>query len=524
MTINLKSIVSKQIPEFAREDYPLFVAFIEAYYEYMDKKSFTVGASGPTYSGGNQQRNLETIRDIDQTLDEYIQFFKNELDVFGDNYEFINQKLLLRKVKQLFVAKGVEASYKFLFKLLYNKVAEISYPWDSVLKASDGKWRQEMSVFVDVSAGSPSVLVGNRISIKGTNVSIKVFIERIKHIRANIYEVFINKNYYGNIQIGNTINYQGVTGTIIPTTVSYTVTQPSTGYSIGDLITGTTVSNGVSITQLLKVTKVDQNGGIVNLATIRYGCGYDSSFYLLQSNEPIVATSSLEITKNSTLQYSLPNDSIVEKYDDFGYVMNPNYVEIAHTDPSYVGTVIQQFFEESVSGQGNNPDYLLIRFDIGAVAKYQGYYISNDGFLDDDIFLQDSYRWQKYSYLITVDEKLEKYKALIKSYLHPAGTALFGEYQIQNTYEPGITADLELGEWRGKATLATINKLISGNDFAYPSDLGGKIRIEPYDEENYMIPEEYYNPPETITFYGDGRNNLTSTVTVTDSSPIITGP
>jgi hypothetical protein len=524
MSINLKSIVSRQIPEFAREDYPLFVAFIEAYYEYMDKKTFTVGASGPTYLGGNQQRNLEIVRDIDQTLDEYIQFFKNELDVFGENYEFINQKLLLRKVKQLFVAKGVESSYKFLFKLLYNKVAEISYPWDSVLKASDGKWQQEMSIFVDVSSGSASDLVGNRISIKGTNISIKVFIERIRYVRGNIYEIFINKNYYGNIEVGYTILYGTFAGTIIPTTVSYTVTQASTGYKIGDLITGTTVSNGITITQLLKVTKVDANGGVVNLTTINFGCGYDSNFYLLESNEPIIATSLLTIDKNSTRQYSLPNDSTVDKYADFGYLLNPNYVEIPYGDATYSGTLLQQFYEESVSGQGNNPNYLLIRFDIGAVAKYQGHYNSNDGFLDDDIVIQDSYRWQKYSYLIIVDEKLDKYKALIKSYLHPAGTALFGEYQIQNTYAPGVTASIELDQWRGKATFRTINKSIT-NEYVYASDLGGRIRIEPYDAEDYMIADEYYNPPVNIPFFGDGRNNLTSTnLTVSDSSPIITGP
>ena len=69
MTIDLKNIVSRQIPEFAREDYPLFVAFVEAYYDYL---------------GQQEKRNLADIRDIDQTLDEYIQFFKSELDVFGE--------------------------------------------------------------------------------------------------------------------------------------------------------------------------------------------------------------------------------------------------------------------------------------------------------------------------------------------------------------------------------------------------------------------------------------------------------
>ena len=302
MAINLKSVVSKQIPEFAREDYPLFVAFVEAYYEYMDKKTFTVGASGPTYLGGNEQRNLENIRDIDQTLDEYVQFFKNELDIFGANYEFINQKLLLRKVKELFVAKGVESSYKFLLKLLFNKTAEISYPWDSVLKASDGKWQQEMSIFVDMSAGSAAALPGNRINIVGQNIVIKVYVDRVKYIRGNIYEIFIDKNYYGNIEVGYTIAFNGIAGTIIPTTISNYITQKGTGYKVGDLITGTTVSNGVSITQLLKVTKVDSNGGVLNIVTVRFGCGYETGFYLLQSNEAIVSNSLLTIDKNTTRQ------------------------------------------------------------------------------------------------------------------------------------------------------------------------------------------------------------------------------
>lgn len=520
MTINLKSIVSKQIPEFAREDYPLFVAFIEAYYEYMDKKTFTVGASGPTYLGGNQQRNLEIIRDIDQTLDEYVQFFKNELDIFGANYEFINQRLFLRKVKELFVAKGVESSYKFLLKLLFNKTAEVSYPWDSVLKASDGKWQQEMSIFVDISSGSAISLPGNRINVVGQNVIIKVYVDRVKYIRGNIYEIFIDKNYYGDIQVGYTISWDGIAGTIIPTTVSYHIAQKSTGYKVGDLITGTTVSNGLSITQLLKVTKVDANGGVVNITTVRYGCGYEAGFYLLQSNGVITSNSLLTIDKNSTRQYSIPNDSTVSQYSDFGYLLSPNYSAVEYNDPSYAGTLLQQFYEESISGQGANPDYLLIRFDIGAVAKYQGHYNSNDGFLDDDIYIQDSYRWQKYSYLITIDENLEKYKSLIKSYLHPAGIALFGEYQIQNTLVTGLTATQELLQWRSKATFVTINKSISSEN-VYTSDIGGSIRIEPYDAEAYFASEELYNPPVIIPFFGDGRNNLQSSVTITDAAPSI---
>ena len=486
MSIPLKSIVSRQIPEFAREDYPLFVAFMEAYYEYLDQY---------------EKRDLESVRDLDNTLDSYIQFFKNELDIFGDNYQFINQRFLLRKVKQVFVAKGVESSYKFLLKILFNKDSEITYPWDSVLRASDGQWNQEMSIFINNVTGDPTVLSGDRISIVGPNLTIKVYVERVAKISDTVYEVFINKNYYGDIKVGYTISYNGITGTIIPTTVSYTIAQGGTGYKVGQIIKGTTISNGVPISQLLKVTKVDSHGAVQNLTTIQFGYGYDTNFYLLKSNATVNPSSLISITRDGTQQFTISNDSTIDTYSDYGYVLSPDYVDYTFTDPTYAATFLQQFYDESQSGQGTNPAYLLVRFDIGAVAKYQGYYSSNQGFLDDDIVIQDSFRWQKYSYLIRINERLTDYKALLKSYVHPAGVALFGEFQIQNTYAPGISASLELGQWTSKATFTTINKNII-NDFLFPVDKGGIISLDPYDGEKYFDPTTRYNPPVVETFTG----------------------
>lgn len=509
MAVNLSTYVTKQLPEFVRSDYPLFVEFIQAYYEYLNQY---------------EKRNLTELRDVDQTLDSFIQYFKKELDVLGESYPYIDQRLFLRKAKQLFVAKGTETAYKFLFKVLYNKPSEISYPWDSVLKASDGKWNQEMSIFVDMTNGSAEDLVSQRIDIIGNNITIKVFVPRIKFIRNNIYEIFIDKNYFGTILPEYTIKFGTITGNIVPTTVKANIVRPGIGFRVGELIEGITVSGGDTITQLLKVTKVNSTGGITGVATIRFGAGYQSDFFLLKSKTTLdVSGSSISIDKNLTQQYSIPDDTFIEEYKEYGYMLNPDYFTDIFGQATYVGTVIRQFYEETNIGENEATNFALIKFDIGAVAKYQGHYVTNDGFLDDDIFLQDSRYYQKYSYLITVDEKLESYKALAKAYIHPAGTAIFGEYQIQNTFTSGINGTIELGEWQSAATFTTINTTVGTNTIAYPSDGGGKIRIDPYDE-SYSDIDEYFNPPVTYTFYGDGRNVLGSTTTVSDSSPTITGP
>jgi hypothetical protein len=513
MLVNLKSVVSKQIPEFIRADYPLFVEFIEAYYEYLSAKSFT--SASKTYLGGNQQRNLEQLRDLDDTLDEFIQYFKNELDVFGDNYEFIDRAFFLRKAKQVFTAKGTEASYKFLFKILYNKDAQIAYPWDQVLKASDGKWQQEMSIFVDIATGNAFNLVGNRINLNGPNLAIKVFVTRVELYSGTVYQLFIDKNYYGTIQTGYTINDDGITGTIIPTTVKYEILNKGTGFKVGTFFETTTIADGKTITQKLKVTGVDTNGGITGLTTIQFGAGYTLDFFSTKNVSDVISDSSITIDKDSTRQFSIPDSTLIDKYVDYGYLISPIYSVLDYSDNTYAGVLLNQWYQQTDAGLNEVTNFVIIKFTIGAVAKYQGQFINNDGFLDDDMYIQDSKYYQKYSYVITINENLNKYGSLIKSYIHPAGTALFSNYQIQSTFTPTIGATFELGEWISGASVTNINRSIR-DMYVYPADAGGVIRLDAYDLD-YVKADEFYNPPRSYRFYGDARNVLRTSVTVDDS-------
>lgn len=918
MTVKLKSVISKQIPEFIRSDYPLFVKFIEAYYEFLDE---------------SEQRNIESIRDIDLTDVQYLQSFKNELDIFGGTYSSIitvgemkkgvlykiaslasntdftqygasknevghrfvatgpgagagtvyssniDYRFILRKVKDIFLAKGTEAAYKLLFKLLYNKTAEISYPWDLVLRASDGKWQQENSIFISFDVGDATILPGNTISLVGTDKIVNVFVTKVKPyddgtsiltpaggfnigetyvintlaplgasdsdktdfteigaasntvgtrftatgkgsglgtaVRDMTYEIFIDKNYYGDIQtdyelrfntvsagnfvvgktyhiiapgstdftkvgsennaIGTNFTATGpgsgtgtvaeIAGTILPTVSSFEIVQAGSNYKLGQIFDAATISTGRTITQKLKVTELtDQlpqtvrdgyltigtrytitnindsdftnsgaivnevgktfvatnkgdstknglvktvevaTGGIKNISVVQFAAGYTTDFYLLKSNEIIASAANFTIDKDGVRQYSIPVDSNIEKYIDYGYVINPEYFDtsfssddvtagnfqyttptdpktyiyqikslgdtdwvevgaggnvvasissltldvsavinghvrigcevngtgiipgtrivsyitgiggtgtyklqipensitfdatynidtstsfvdlttntipyVAHgfltgqpvrynnnsgtniggltggevyyiikidddsfklasteeyalagtdidltslpnfdpsstltnpniiqsftyvselfslasstfsidatvdtlfvsmasgsgtgvayrpkyTDDTYGGTLLRQFYQETTStGEGVDPDYLLIRFKTGAVARYKGQYATNDGFLDDVIRLQDSDKWQKYSYVITVDEKFEKYKSLIKSYLHPAGVKVFGEYEIQNVNDLALGYDQTIAS--GTITTSLTSKIVAG--------------------------------------------------------------
>lgn len=572
--IKLKTLIAKQVPEFVREDHPAFVQFLEAYYDFLDQ---------------NYTTDIASLRDLDKTLEAFITSIKTELDIFGVDFEYIDKILLLRKIKQVFKSKGSEAAYKFLFKILYDKPVNITYPWDSVLKASDGKWKRDTSIFVRVTSGDPLSLVGSRVSITGENRKIFVFVENVRQISSNVYEVFIEKSYYGELKAGFTLDYNGVTGTLLLTTANYEIISAGVGYKIGDIIPISTFANERIITSLVKVTKVNSTGGILQIRPIEFNYDYQTDFFFYNTNSQVIRKTRIRLSKDSIHQFNLPDDNEVEKYSDYGNIIEPNYwisYTLSNTIDSstdvnlinntilkaghgfnngdlvlysvnggtkiegltggenyfiikvndnefklaltfsdvvsntsidllnygignhsftvspysvinYVGKELQQFSSETINTQIPSEDYTLIKFTVGAVAKYQGYYTSNDGFLSDNIYLQDGKFYQKYSYLLTVDEQLKTYEAIVKSYIHPAGMALFGEYQIQTSFKSNLSASLELSTFDSKATFNTINRDIT-DDNTEVEGLGGEIEIDPYDLETYFA--EDYNPDTRQTF------------------------
>ena len=86
LRVGLKNLAVQQLPEFIRSEYPTFVSFVEAYYEYLDQQGV----------------DLQSVRDIDETLEDYIKFFKAEL---AHNYPVVStdantERFLLKHIKE----------------------------------------------------------------------------------------------------------------------------------------------------------------------------------------------------------------------------------------------------------------------------------------------------------------------------------------------------------------------------------------------------------------------------------------
>ena len=133
------SIISHRLPEFIQTNNPTMVAFVQAYYEWLEQQSKEGYVRTPMA--------LNNSNDVDQTLDQFVEMFKNEYllnfhESFAitDDGNTVNVRQLIKNIKEFYRNKGTEKTYEFLFRILYDAAVEFYYPARDILRLSDGKW------------------------------------------------------------------------------------------------------------------------------------------------------------------------------------------------------------------------------------------------------------------------------------------------------------------------------------------------------------------------------------------------
>jgi hypothetical protein len=510
----VSSIVASQLPEFIRDDYQTFVDFLKAYYEFLE----------------NTQEDPVTLRDIDTTLDSFITYFKNEL-AQKLPYSTVDERFLITRIKDLYLAKGSEASFKLLFRILFNKDITVNYPSTQMLRASDGKWNQDVSVFVKILVGNPQTIVGKMVDVVTTTKIVRVLVDRRQYVEVevdrairiseDIYEFILDRRFFGTISVGDTLRYLDsnnnllFNGLILPTTSTLAVEQAGTGFKVGDLYN---INNFQGHGSIMKVSAVDSQGGISQAQFIKFGTGYTTDFtssitsqkgqdtastegviisrvdsFLAPANKSVALgitekTSGFAETGSiNTADYNLPvnftlagtltatngsatitgsgtsfttqltfGDNITLNGVSYqvqtvnsntSLTLASNYIGTTSSsltsiagyrpaafDGTYAGLTVREFGISSANSVVSTTTPAIIKVTLGPLAKYPGYYVNNDGFLDDAIYIQDSKFYQAFSYVIKIDQSLNTYKTIVKNLIHPSGMAIFGEYDLRNEF------------------------------------------------------------------------------------------
>lgn len=152
----ISGLLSSQIPDFINADHPKFKKFIQYYYEWLE----TNNPTGISNTAGNtiyHAMNIDNYRDIDNTPTEFIQYFIRELLPYFPENTSLDITKILKSAREFYSKKGSLESVEWLFRALYGEDITISYPKESILVASDGKWKKPLAFRVLVNERNKNI-------------------------------------------------------------------------------------------------------------------------------------------------------------------------------------------------------------------------------------------------------------------------------------------------------------------------------------------------------------------------------
>lgn len=419
----ISALVSNQLPEFVQSDFPTFVAFIEAYYRFLEQDQ----------SASELLQNARSYNDIDRTTDSFVQYF---LDTYAKNTPknlLIDDRFLVKKIKDLYEAKGSELSFKLLFRTLFNTTVDVNVPYENVLIASGGKWQQNFSIRVTTVSGDRNDLANRIITHTAGGVVFRTPIVRTKILTSTLTEIFLDSSLLSSsYTIGDTVRvFEGSTlifsGTISPTTVSYSVSQPGAGFKVGQIFT---INYEGGVGTIVKVTGITSGGGVSKLKILNYGYNYSSpeNFIVVTLDSTKSVSESVSFLLSRTQGFGSSGQVLLGGPSNPGDYFLEDYVDsFIYTIPTIAATFNNDVFNPTVDQEQSVPSSLaIVRFNLGGLAAYPGSYSTDQSFVSEfEVRLQDDELYQPFAYQTVTDVDISDFVDIVKKLLNPAGQVLY---------------------------------------------------------------------------------------------------
>jgi hypothetical protein len=284
----VSQLVENQFPAFYKEDGPVFVAFVKAYYEFLET------TDKYTYK---ENRELFNSNDIDDTLDEFLGHFKEK---YLADFPFVtatDKRFMIKHIMDYYRSKGSKQSLELLMRLLYNEEVEIYYPGEDILKASDSEWYTP--VYIEVSKSNRTRGFLNK-QIRGSNSGASAFVEGVvtKRVDGKLIDVVYLSSVRGNFSKDERVTDDGViknSPKIVGSLTSLTIGNGGRNNIIGDIFDVITDQGRQG---KVRVDGIENATGKVDFKIEAGGYGYTNT-ELSQTATDIYVSDAILYTDNS---------------------------------------------------------------------------------------------------------------------------------------------------------------------------------------------------------------------------------
>lgn len=324
----ISPLIETQFPSFYREEGKRFVAFVKAYYEWLEENNYVVNGENVAPGTLYHARKLLDIGDVDRTPDEFLSHFKEKylngitLEANADIRNLIKHSL------ELYRSKGSQRSVELLFSLLYGEEVEIYLPGEDILKASSGEWYIPIYLELEPNDLSKSY-IGKQIF--GASSGATALVEGIarRNIFGKVIDVLYLSSVSGNFSVGELISDETITTQnpkIIGSLTDIVLNASGRNFNVGDIVD---VISEISGTRgKARITKTGSATGRINYELIDGGTGYSNTADVIISEKVLSFTtfnSSNTFTRSFIQQEKVFQPlANIEIQSPQGNLLNPN--------------------------------------------------------------------------------------------------------------------------------------------------------------------------------------------------------
>lgn len=286
--------IPQQFPAFYKEEGPNFIAFVKAYYEWMES----------TNQALQRSRSLLKYADIDTTEQEFLKYFRNTYLHSLPESIIADKRLLVKHILDLYRAKGTPRAYELLFRLIFNEDIELYIPSEFILKPSDGEWT--VPRYIEVSDSDYlEDLIGKQIYNSSRNATAVVESVNQKVVNKRLFHVLTLSSIKGRFKFGEKILSASVpeitlanAPSVLGSLTAITIDNGGRDFNVGDVVYVT----GAGVDAKARIAAVRDENGKVNFVLENGGSGYS-----LDGTVITVDTALNLIIENSTGTFSNGN-------------------------------------------------------------------------------------------------------------------------------------------------------------------------------------------------------------------------
>jgi len=304
----ISEYIEQQFPAVYREDGANLVAFVKAYYEFLESTS-----TSPITLSRSMFRN----RDIDETLDSFVVHFKEKYLNQFPYAKSVDNRFAIKHIIDFYRSKGSPLSVELLIRMLFNEDATVYFPSVDILKPSDSKWNIPRYIEITRSSRSKGFL-GKQIT--GNRSSARAFVESLvtKRVAGKYIDIMFLSNLEGSFITNEFVSENGNIENaplIIGSLTNLNVVNGGRNNAIGDIFD---IEHESGKQGKAKVTSIQSATGRVSFDLVDGGTGYTVND--LTDGNPqndytsvYVATHMIRLDNSNTLNQFIPYEPVVQE-------------------------------------------------------------------------------------------------------------------------------------------------------------------------------------------------------------------